>query len=202
MCITLVKMKKHKQIFSLLIIILLILVSALLVFSFRNVGRWLIISDAVPSRLDVVFTFAGENVRVSYSKELMSRFDDARWILSDYKDGHSRLLRKSNYDMSKVLVIDSCKNTYSEVNALMDQLRSCDKELYVGLVSGPYHMRRIKMMLSRQERIPNVNFVFLPVPLERYNWTDSMIRRWWKSGSVSSAVVSEIQKIVYFMLFS
>ncbi|NLG16607.1 MAG: DUF218 domain-containing protein [Fibrobacter sp.] len=195
-------MKNHKKTFNLFIVILLILVSVFLVISFRNVGRWLIISDAVPPHLDIVFTFAGENVRVSYSKELMSRFDDARWILSDYKDGHSRLLRKGNYDMSRVIVIDSCKNTYSEVNALMDQLRLCDKELYVGLVSGPYHMRRIKMMLSRQERRPNVHFVFLPVPLERYNWTDSMIRRWWKSGSVSSAVFSEIQKIVYFVLFS
>ena len=53
----------------------------------------------------------------------------------DYKDGHSRLLKRSNYDMSKVSVIDSCRNTYSEVDALMKRLSSQKEELHVGLVS-------------------------------------------------------------------
>ncbi|NLP00977.1 MAG: hypothetical protein GX089_00640 [Fibrobacter sp.] len=181
-------------------IVFLLLSLAVLVFSFRNLGKWLMVSDPLPGHLDIVFTFAGENVRVSYSKELMSRFSDAHWMLSDYKDGHSRLLKRSNYDMSKVSVIDSCRNTYSEVDALMKRLSSQKEELHVGLVSGPYHMRRIKIMLSRYPETKNYHFYFLPVPLERYNWTDNMIKKWWRSGTVSSAVISEVQKIVYFFL--
>ena len=174
----------------------------------RNAGSWLLISDSVPDKLDLVFTFAGENVRDIYSRELMIQFPDAYWLMSDYKGGYSRILRRDKFDMKRVSIVDTCTNTLSEVMTLSkwidkrenSQLKGKDS-VYVGLVSGPYHMRRIKMMIEKNLPEQNVRFFFLPVPMERYNWTDEMFRKWWKSP-VTKEVSSEITKIAYFLLIS
>jgi hypothetical protein len=157
----------------------------------------------------MVFTFAGENVRDAYSRELMQKFPEAHWLMSDYKEGYSRILRRESYDMSRVSVVDTCKNTLSEVHTLLNwidkkdssMLKSKDSVVYVGLVSGPYHMRRIKMMIEKNLPEQHVRFFFLPVPLERYKWTDDMFKKWWKSP-VFNSVTSEITKIIYFFLVS
>lgn len=181
----------------------------LLLLIIRNAGTWLLISDSVPERLDLVFTFAGENVRDIYSRELMQKFPSAHWLMSDYKEGYSRILRRESFDMSRVSVVDTCSNTWSEVTSLTKWIElgdrciinSKDSVLYVGLVSGPYHMRRIKMMIRKKILQKNVRFFFLPVPLKRYNWTDDMFRKWWNSP-VTESVSSEIIKIAYFLLTS
>lgn len=199
--------KKVKLIAIIVFFFVMLLVS--MVFFFRNAGTWLLISDTVPERLDMVFTFAGENVRDAYSRELMQRFPGAHWLMSDYKGGYSRILRRESYDMSRVSVVDTCKNTLSEVHTLrtwIDKkdsslLKSKDSVVYVGLVSGPYHMRRIKMMIEKNLPEQQVRFFYLPVPLERYKWTDEMFEKWWNSP-VFDSVSSEITKIIYFFLVS
>jgi hypothetical protein len=197
--------KKVKLIVAIVLLFAMLLVST--VIFLRNAGTWLLISDTVPERLDMVFTFAGENVRDAYSRELMQRFPDAHWLMSDYKEGYSRILRRENYDMSRVSIVDTCKNTLSEVHTLLtwidkkdsSLLKRKDSVVYVGLVSGPYHMRRIKMMIEKNLPEHQVRFFFLPVPLERYKWTDDMFKKWWKSP-VFDSVSSEITKIIYFFL--
>lgn len=201
---------KHLK-FNNLIGISALIASLIFLFSIYfviNMGNWLVITDPLPEKVDIIFTFAGENVRVAYSKELSSRYPNSFWILSDYKNGYSRLLRKSNYDMSRVHIIDTCQNTVSEVSSLDNWIKQhasqlkIDNTLSIGLVSSPYHMRRIKLMVERQFKEHKINFYFLPVPLQRYKWTEKMFQYWWKTGSISRVVISEFQKIIYFILIS
>lgn len=199
---------KLRNLFRFSMFILGLLFLSFLSFLFLNIGRWLVISDPLPERLDLIFTFAGEHVRVSYSKELTIRYPDTHWILSDYKNGYSRLLRKSNYDMSRVYIVDTCQNTVSEIDAMDDWIKNHEKllhnkkQLSIGLVSSPYHMRRIQLMVRRHFKKQGIKFYYLPVPLKRYSWTDDMLQHWWNTSSVSRVVISEIQKIIYFILIS
>lgn len=198
-----------KRYFIVVSLVLIVITVAILSTVFiRNAGSWLLISDTVPDRLDLVFTFAGENVRDTYSRELMTQFPNAYWLMSDYKGGYSRILRRDKFDMTRVSIVDTCTNTLAEVTTLSRWIDKKDNVLlkgedsiYVGLVSGPYHMRRIKMMVEKNLPEQNVRFFFLPVPMEKYNWTDEMFRKWWKSP-VTKEVSSEITKIAYFLLIS
>ncbi|NLW30743.1 MAG: YdcF family protein [Fibrobacter sp.] len=173
---------------------------------FKNIANWLIVSDAVPKNLNIVFTFAGEGVRVNYSRSLMQKYSEATWVLSDYEDGYARLLRKNKFNMDRVVVVDTCKNTKSEVNALaqwVDQnkpVSDSGSTISIGLVSSPYHMRRIKMMINRRFKDKNIKFHYLPVPLKQYKWTSEMVQYWWKTSEVSKVVFIELQKIVYYFL--
>ncbi|MFP4164356.1 MAG: YdcF family protein [Chitinispirillaceae bacterium] len=197
-------------------------VAAVSLFVFLlNAGSWLLVSDPLPERLDVVFTFGGENARVRYSKELMKKHLEAHWFLSDYKFGYTRLLRKDGYNMKRVSHTDTCSNTLSEVAVLDYWVRSGEAyrrsrgseadsvqfihqsgaaSLQVGLVSSPYHMRRIQMMVDRTDLKGRVQFHFLPVPMNRYDYDRDMFRKWWKYKNVRRVVISELQKIVYFWL--
>ena len=191
--------------------VLIILLSGIVLFLggvivFKNIANWLIVSDAVPKNLNIVFTFAGEGVRVNYSRSLMQKYSEATWVLSDYEDGYARLLRKNKFNMDRVVVVDTCKNTKSEVNALaqwVDQnkpVSDSGSTISIGLVSSPYHMRRIKMMINRRFKDKNIKFHYLPVPLKQYKWTSEMVQYWWKTSEVSKVVFIELQKIVYYFL--
>jgi len=175
-------------------------------FLLSNMGRWLVISDPIPEDLDIIVTFAGERERVAYSRELSAKFPKSFWILSDYKNGYSRLLRKSNFDMSRVHIVDTCQNTVSEIDAVKKWIKNNQQkfkgksQISIGLVSSPYHMRRIQLIVKNQFKNDIYRFYYLPVPLERYNWTAKMFKYWWSTGSVSRAVISEFQKIIYFIL--
>lgn len=189
---------------SLMILLLFSILSILIV---RNAGTYLLVSDPLPQKLDLVFTFAGENSRPVYSQELLKKYSCAHWLMSDYKKGYIRILRRDKYDMSRVSVIDTCKNTNSEVTAMLEwigknlelQSQKSGINIKVGLVSGPYHMRRIKMMVEYKLKEQNIDFYYLPVPMDRYKWTNEMFRNWWNSP-VYNVVSSELIKIAYFQL--
>lgn len=177
--------------------------------AFRQLGVWLIAADPPPARLDVIFTFASESQRVDYSKKLVMQYDKAHWLLSDYKNGHGRLLQKSDFDMRRVTIIDTCKNTLSEINALREWLVGYRTGLVavgrdaptldIGLVSSPYHMRRIKIMASRHLGNPHLRIHLLPVPLDAYSWTRDTFRYWWRSNYITSVSLLELVKIGYFL---
>jgi uncharacterized SAM-binding protein YcdF (DUF218 family) len=184
----------------------------LLTFTFVvfRLGDWLTPSDPLPGSLDLIVTFAGENVRVEYSKELMSRYPEAHWLLSDYKNGYGRILQKNNYDMQRVTVVDTCKNTLSEINAaaawISDSNRNsvagneAKRRLSVGLVSSPYHMRRIDLMARRYLSRLGIRYALLPVPLKKYQWGEKTFRYWWRSQLITSITMLELIKIGYFLL--
>lgn len=190
--------------------IVFFIVTATVLLIFRQLGNWLVASDPPPEHLDVICTFAGDSRRVVYSKEFMHRYPQAHWFLSDYKDGHGRLLQKSNFDMSRVTIIDTCTNTVSEIVSLRHWLDRCRPvppsgggaavRINVGLVSSPYHMRRIRIMAERCLNRPDVRWYLISVPLEEYQWDHNTFRYWWRSGNVASITLLELLKIVYFLL--
>ncbi len=193
---------------------------------FLKIGDWLFVADTLPPRLDVVFTFAGENTRITYSRELMERFPAARWVLSDYLHQYSRILSRDGFDMSRVAAMDTSPSTYSEVKGLADWLTSCraglprssgtrdssslqkipvtprDGRLHIALVSNPFHMRRIKFMVGDVFHDQTLCFHYLPVPVERYGWTREAVHCWWKSKRLRNWVGSEIGKLLLYWLFS
>lgn len=197
--------KYTKRIFALLVLIAFVIGAIVLL---RNAGVYLLVNDPLPEKLDLIFTFAGENARNHYSEELLQQYPDAHWLLSDYKDGYVRILRRDSFDMSRVTIVDTCKNTFSEVLALKKYLQHSGESvlgehrqpLQIGLISGPYHMRRIQMMTKKTIRSSDFNIYYLPVPLDKYNWTRDMFRLWWKSP-VYEVVSTEMLKIIYFKLF-
>lgn len=186
---------------------LVLAIGVLLLSAFRSVGTWMTASDPLPDSLDIICTFAGDRHRVTYSKELMKKYRNAHWILSDYKNGYARLLRKSNYPMNRVTVIDTSANTLSEINACKIWIRSylnnpstAPTQLQVGFISSPYHMRRIHLMAKRKLTNPSIQYYLLPVPKERYHWTDKSFKYWWRSRRTTSIVFTELAKTAYFYL--
>lgn len=185
-------------------------------FLFFNIGTLLTVEDPVPERLDLVFTFAGENQRVFYSRKLAERFPEAHWVLSDYFHLFSRILARDGFPRSRVTFLDTSTNTLSEVNGLKDWIGvhrdsliaaqqgavKTPAALHVGLVSNPLHMRRIKFMTQSVFRDTTIHFFYLPAPLEEYRWTREDIRYWWKSKTIQNWVSSEIGKLLAFWFFS
>jgi hypothetical protein len=192
-------------------------------FFFLTASTWFFIADPVPPRLDVIFTFSGENARVTYSRELTEKFPQARWVLSDYYHLYSRILSREKFDMSRITAIDTCRYTLSEVRGLADWLNvnrnrlaptchSADtagpslpgmpQKIEIGLVSNPCHMRRIKCMVADVFSDTTVRFHYLPVPPERYGWTRQEMRRWWTSKKLRTWVGFEVVKLIKYWLFS
>jgi uncharacterized SAM-binding protein YcdF (DUF218 family) len=191
---------------------------------FFGIGSWLLVRDPEPQRLDIVFTFAGENARMAYSRDLMERHTGAHWVLNDFHHLYSRILSRNGFAMERVSVIDTASHTLSEVNALSDWLRvhrisgakilrdppSADTQgkaknerLHIGLVSSPYHMRRISFMVRDAFRANDTRyaFYFLPVPFERYSWNRSDLAAWWRTKTTRKYVESEIGKLIIYWLF-
>lgn len=194
------KLKKIQIVLGLSVVLVILAFVAI-----REAGVWLLVKDPLPDNVDIVFTFAGERHRVDYSSELMMKYLKAHWVLSDFKDGYYNYIKKKNFDISRVTVVDTCISTIFEVKSLFGYLED-HQNLYpegitVGLVSGPYHMRRIQLMVKSRSRLNNVKFVYLPVPLKSYNTSDEMYKRWWNYRNISSVVFSELPKILYFYLF-
>jgi hypothetical protein len=195
--------KKHKK--SFLTLCTTVVLVILVFFAIREAGVWLLVKDPLPEKVDVLFTFAGERHRVDYTSELMLKYPRAHWVLSDFKEGYFNYIKKKKFDISRITVVDTCVSTIYEVKSLLGYLEE-HQSFYpdgvtVGLVSGPYHMRRIQLMVKSRSRLNNIRFVYLPVPLKSYNTSDEMYKRWWNYRNISSVVFSELPKILYFYLF-
>jgi len=214
--------KKTRLVYFSVIAGVALFAGAAAVCCFTIIGRWLAVNDPVPSHLDVLFMFGGENARFSYSRELTERFPGAQWVMSDNFRQYARVLSREGFDMSRVTVLDTCRYTLSEVKALAGWLRDNmdalvraaahdtaakqgtpgrPSQVRVGLVSSPCHMRRIKFMAKDAVHDTAFNFSYLPVPLERYGWTPDDLRLWWTKKSLRSWVSSETVKLLWYWLF-
>jgi uncharacterized SAM-binding protein YcdF (DUF218 family) len=207
------------------LVILVLLLCAGAAFLFLA-GTWLATADPVPPRIDVIYTFGGENIRITYSRELMRRFPQAHWVISDYNHRYARLLERQGFDMSRVTILDTCRSTIAEVNGLADWLKvqkpspladsgGADsgeeakpadvtlRPLHIALVSNPLHMRRIRLIAEKTFRDPAIRLHCLPVPLERYGWTRHSLKHWWRVKALRTWVALETGKIIlYWALFS
>ena len=85
---------------------------------FKNLALWLIVSDPVPQSLDALFTFGGENTRVTYSKSLFLKNPHALWVISSDNKKIIQTLGKNGLDTTRILLVDTCSSTSSEISFL------------------------------------------------------------------------------------
>ena len=192
-----IKNKKKLTVITLLSLII-VLVG---IVAFRNIGPWLIVSDPIPKHLDALFTFGGEAARNVYSQELFKKNLATTWIIStDEPKVTLRKLRRNKIDTAHIQIVDTCKNTRSEVAFCKEWLSTItlseNKTYTLGLVSGPYHMRRIRIMVNKMGFPNNVSLVYLPVPLSYYRSGEVDYSHWWENKALRELVMLEFKKIL------
>lgn len=191
------------------------------ILMYRGLATWLVVSSSVPEKVDVIFTFGGENVRDSYSRALAEMHPEAAWVLSTYSSSaEARALSRSEFDTSKVTLVDTLRNTWEELRFLRAWLaahppaapaaQSSDSTAVspappagprkVLLVSGPYHMRRIKIGVVRLLNDRTLEFAYAPVPFELYNQSATTYRFWWRDKSLARLVKLEFVKALYYLV--
>jgi hypothetical protein len=183
-------------------------------FIFRNLDAWLEVSDPLPNSLDLLFTTSGEETRFRYSKKLFSQGRVSFWLLSYPTSAIADSLRKENFNIKRIGVVDSCANTQSEIACLEHWMESdcrwrqfigkearkdAQEVAKVGIVSNWYHMLRIKLIVTAQTRNRSVSYYYLPVPSE-YDQYRNRYKSWWRQSAVRYVVFLEWKKIVYYFL--
>lgn len=201
-----ISLKKKTTVIIILITLFLISLGS---FAFFNLGNWILVNDPLPEKLAVIFTFAGENVRDIYSQQLAEEYSDAVWVISGRnKIKYFEKLTNENFDTSRIFFVDTCTTTFSEVmylkkwlndytNSIYKSGNSYFQQIHIGLVSGPYHMRRISILVERIFKNNKNNFYYLSVPFDRYNHTSDDYGIWWKHKVLRKILILETQKIVY-----
>jgi uncharacterized SAM-binding protein YcdF (DUF218 family) len=181
--------------------------AAVCAYAFRNLALFLVVSEPLPPSLDAVFTFAGETQRIIYSKELFKQYTRSEWLISYPTKRISIPLGKKGLDTSRIFVVDTCRNTNSEAWYIADwALRtvnsnsgySAARPLAIGLVSTPFHMRRIRLEVQRKYKGTACRFFYLPVPYERYGVTKHTYETWWMNKQLRPAVILEFNKFIYY----
>jgi hypothetical protein len=181
--------------------------------AYRGAGTWLVVCDPLPQRVDVLFSFGGEWAREQYVRELAARYPAAAVAVST--PGKSRFLRKvreCGLDITRFVLVDTCSSTLSEIRFLgafvknyrgapADTAAASSSVPVVGLVSGPYHMRRIKIIVNREwGRAAPATPCYLPVPLDRYGKTADDYRHWWRATDLRHLVTIELGKIAAYLI--
>ena len=69
----------------------------------------------MPKSLDVIFTFGGDETRVTYSKSLFLQNPLAEWVISHDNKKVVHTLAKQGLDTSRIILVDTCKTTVAEV---------------------------------------------------------------------------------------
>jgi uncharacterized SAM-binding protein YcdF (DUF218 family) len=199
-----------------LILGLLIVFAVIGLFVFKNLALWLVVSDPVPQSLDIIFTFGGEDSRVTYSKSLFLQNPRAEWVLSYNNKKVVHSLAQEGFDTSRIVLVDTCSSTNSEISFLNNWIAGFLKKSSthdnkvsqvsdktglpkIGLVSNWYHMRRITLIASRRLPKKLCTVLYFSVPLSK-NELARISNNWWKDKIVSSIVYSEWWKILYYQL--
>lgn len=182
-----------------------ILAPFLALMAFSRLGQWLVIADPLPPSLDVIFVFAGEAyVRVDYASELAKRYPTARLLVSgrNYKGTMARI-SAAGIDTTRAEFTDDCRNTWEEIRFLTQWLSETanatqndeNNQVTLGLVSSPYHMRRISLLARRQSLGSHAEAFFLPHSMQ----PDSTGRRsqWWTAPESRVLALTETVKIAH-----
>jgi uncharacterized SAM-binding protein YcdF (DUF218 family) len=181
------------------------------VFLFVHLDRFLVVSDPLPSSLDALFTLGGEDTRLAYSKQLYVKYSPVLWLISYADKNLIRSLEKEKIDTSRITLVDTCKNTRSEIRYMEKWVR--DRALSgrldtgtaavgpprIGIVSNWYHMRRINMIIRAQAPKNRLRYYYLAVPgsYESYRNTG---KRWWRQKNMRDVVFLEWEKIIYYFV--
>jgi hypothetical protein len=173
-----------------------------------HLGLWLIIRDPLPRHVDVLFTFGGEGWRYPYSGRLAVEHLEATWIVScGYHLRNHVCPDTRSYKRVPDEVVDTCTSTWTEVTFVLDWVNRHTSQYpagvqpVVGLVSSPYHMRRIKVAVDRQRHGSKGRFLYLAIPSAEYPYHDAEFADWMRSRVLKSLVPIELKKIVYYGFF-
>jgi uncharacterized SAM-binding protein YcdF (DUF218 family) len=101
-------------------LIVLIVVAA--IAAYRGFGAWLVVRSKAPEHIDVVFTFGGERERERFSNELFRTHPHATWIVSTFDAKVRTRLLGDEVDTGRVVMVDTCSDTWSEVLFLREWL--------------------------------------------------------------------------------
>ena len=115
-----------------LFIIILIAISLISVgsFAFINLGKWLLVSDPLPEKLDVIFVFGGTLSRARYALRLKDKYPDVRIIINNSKNRINK-----NLDIANILAKEGF-NTDNVLSIGIDTIRFLNAERNVK--SGTY----------------------------------------------------------------
>lgn len=197
----------------------LIVLAATAWFVFKNLALWLVVSDPMPKSLDVIFTFGGDETRVTYSKSLFLQNPLAEWVISHDNKKVVHTLAKQGLDTSRIILVDTCKTTVAEVAFISDWLRNAFNEsasqpnvfalrgvfskatpLRVGLVSSPFHMRRINLAVSRIRKNSACVFYYLPAPFGLDGFSRQDYKTWWNNKYLRQTIYLEYFKFFKVLL--
>jgi uncharacterized SAM-binding protein YcdF (DUF218 family) len=190
---------KHIRRNAIIILISLITFACAGIFILVNIGNWLVVVDPLPSKLDVIFSFGGAQERAPYAVELQKKYKNALLLISTaVVEKEKQRIIQLGADTNRIEFIDSCKTTWTEIAFLESWLKEKygGKTAAIGLVSSPYHMRRIKMMIARRKD-KNSTPCYLPVPREKY--LQYNYEMWWKNKDLRTQVIAEVEKMIYFV---
>jgi hypothetical protein len=73
-----------------------------------------------------------------------------------------------------------------------------DSVLNIGLVSHPYHMRRIRLLVKRGLSDTRLRFFYLPMGCTDETIDYSHLRKWWKYETDMSFIIGEYIKMLYY----
>lgn len=168
-----------------------------------SIGTWMYVSDDVPDSLDVIFTFSGESMRIDYSEKLKASFPKSQWVISHfYKDKKIKIKDNTN-----ICLVDTCKNTRSEIFFIRDWLKNYKKNeiINVAFISSPFHMKRIsllKRMYLTKWHDKNIRFYYLPVPFYYYSFAKdkTYFNKFWSSSLLKMELLKMIKEIAIKVL--
>lgn len=194
-------MFKIKKLVSFLLLSVICLMLVILLF--RCVGQWMIVSDSLPDKLDVIFIFSGDATRDMYTQGLLKKYPSAQLIISTHlkaEEYRGKYWLLENDDFGKINFVDTCSNTRGEILFLKKWLKKNKNKnnMIVGLVSSPYHLRRILFLQNLYISEYNIDFKYLAVP-EEYYGSYKYFLNWWKSDLVKLELVKLVNELLIWL---
>lgn len=108
-------------------------------------------------------------------------------------------MRNDGIADSSIVVLDTKSvNTADEAHAFVEYLKENPSIKSCIVVSGTFHMRRIRLILNhfcKKENV-KVKFIYQPVCFEKHN-----PEKWWQKSQNRQFVILEYLKTVNFLLF-
>ncbi|KMQ51538.1 hypothetical protein CHISP_1546 [Chitinispirillum alkaliphilum] len=174
------------------------------VLAYRNAGNWLLIQNPLPPDADLVFVFGGDVKRVEYAFGLMENYPDAILVCAERDFDHLKRRYPERVGDYRIKIADKCESTIEEVRFLRSLLAEENRPyMSVLLVSSPFHMRRISVMVNMvmgRALRRDIQFLYTPYDSEENSVRIESYSKWWETESTKGIVQSELLKLTYYFL--
>ncbi len=192
-------MLKKKSFFVFLCIVIAVFFFYIIKTILFSFNEWISCSGDKPKKVDCIVTFAGEAAREVYAKSLIDSGYSKKWVASKWE---SDILKEIEFEYKSTVLefMGTSENTHDEVDSLLKWLDNNKSIKNVALVSGFYHMRRIKLLVEKKKLNGSCNFFYWPVPSVNYGFSKKDIDFWWKNKHLRNLYAFELQKIAYYFI--